>query len=606
MSKKFERLFFIAVPLIAFVILAVLIIYQRVGVSEYKERETQIGFLPEEAVMSEISDSGDECLFIYSSEEDAVLYENLTFTLCEMCVDFTEYDISGETPFPELINHETLVVALGNGELLVPHIDTVIDWVKEGGNILFAGLPGYSVTSLYPDELGLQVSEWTFIEQRFANFENGFYTGSEGRTFDLGAGGVSLLGGNFLLLPAAEVYMTSSGDQGSTPMVWSVTTGEGRVTVINYDVLRNQSARGIFAQSYAHTVPVAVWPVINASSFFIDDFPAQVPEGTNEFLDRDYGVTIDYFYTNIWWPDIQQIGEKYGLKYTGIFVESYDDDTQAPFERPAELAKQRYFGQLLLEAGNEMGTRGHNHQPLVLRGFGFRANEGYKHWESAEDIVVGFEASQNLMSEIYGGIIPSVYAPPANIWDEQTRSLLVENFPNIKVFSGLYYDTIYDNSQDFEVADDGLINFPRIASNCIVSDYDMMFILSELNLHYVNSHFMHPDDALDESRSAKQGWEAMRDSYESLAALVTGTGIRQLTASESAAAVQRFDALDVEFTSTDTAITANIGGFYDEAYLFVRLNESFPGSVTGGELTHLDGSLYLLRADSAQVEITLQ
>ena len=32
----------------------------------------------------------------------------------------------------------------------------------------------------------------------------------------------------------------------------------------------------------------------------------------------------------------------------------------------------------------------------------------------------------------------------------------------------------------------------------------------ELNMHFVNSHFMHPDDLLDEDRGAALGWEKLK------------------------------------------------------------------------------------------------
>jgi hypothetical protein len=606
MSKKFERLFFILVPLLAFILLSVLIIYQRVGVSEYKTEEANVKYIEPGAVLSYVSDSPDECLFIYSSNDSTELYKNLTFTLDEMCVDYSEFDTQGVSELPDLASFETVVIALSSGDVLIPYINTIMDWVKSGGHALFAGVPGPTVTELYPIEFGLQVSEWTYVPQEKVSFDEDFYIGSEGEIFKLVEDGATFLGGKFLLSPNAKVYMTSSGSQGSTPMVWSNEPGEGKITVINYDALSNRNTRGIFVQAYAHAAPIAMWPVINASAFFIDNFPVPVPDGTSEFINRDYGVTVDYFYTNIWWPDIQEIGEKHGIRYTGIFIEGFDDNTKPPFERSTELSKQRYFGQMLLSDGNEMGTRGLNNQPLVYDNFVYKADEEYNPWGSADDIIAGLNESQSLISDLYGGYVPEVYAPAANIWTDELRTLIKDNFPNIKVFSGLYNDNTYNLSQDFEVADDGLINFPRIVSNSILTDYDHMFMLSEMNFHFVNSHYIHPDDALDENRGAGQGWEAMRDSYETIVKSVTGTGMRQLTASEAAAAVQRFDNLDVEFTYTETAIDIQLGGFYDEAYLLVRTNDMIPGKVTGGELTNVSGSLYLLRADSAKVHIALQ
>ena len=41
----------------------------------------------------------------------------------------------------------------------------------------------------------------------------------------------------------------------------------------------------------------------------------------------------------------------------------------------------------------------------------------------------------------------------------------------------------------------------------------------------------------------------------------------------------------------------------DEGWLFFRANEGTPGRVTGGELTHLTGNLYLLKANADTIHI---
>ena len=43
--------------------------------------------------------------------------------------------------------------------------------------------------------------------------------------------------------------------------------------------------------------------------------------------------------------------------------------------------------------------------------------------------------------------------------------------------------------------------------------------------------------------------------------------------------------------------------FYDEAYLMLRFNDGIPGKVTGGELEHVTGNLYLLHAVNDEVTI---
>lgn len=44
----------------------------------------------------------------------------------------------------------------------------------------------------------------------------------------------------------------------------------------------------------------------------------------------------------------------------------------------------------------------------------------------------------------------------------------------------------------------------------------------------------------------------------------------------------------------------------DEAYIMIRMNEGTPGNIEGGELTHITGNLYLLRAKEKSVKIEIR
>lgn len=80
---------------------------------------------------------------------------------------------------------------------------------------------------------------------------------------------------------------------------------------------------------------------------------------------------------------------------------------------------------------------------------------------------------------------------------------------NIKAISSTYLPGSVAYDQEFEVASDGIIEAPRVVSGAIFDDYQKITAFSELNMHYVNSHFMHPDDLLDEDRGAALGWPTL-------------------------------------------------------------------------------------------------
>ena len=197
----------------------------------------------------------------------------------------------------------------------------------------------------------------------------------------------------------------------------------------------------------------------------------------------------------------------------------------------------------------------------------------------------------------------SVYVPPSNILSASGRAILGSRVPQVRTIASSYLEdgTDLPYVQEFGVAEDGVVEEPRIVSGSMVGDtYMRTAALSELNLHFVSTHFMHPDDLLDVDRGAAEGWEVYKTGLEDYLEWLTAAApaLRMQTASECAGAIQRFSALTVRLESEADAWTLRLGNFVDEAWLLFRANGGTPGSVSGGELTHLTGNLYLLRADA--------
>ena len=186
--------------------------------------------------------------------------------------------------------------------------------------------------------------------------------------------------------------------------------------------------------------------------------------------------------------------------------------------------------------------------------------------------------------------------------------MLAEDFPQITAIASIYFEGDVEYIQEFEVAEDGIVETPRVISGLIIDSFMEISALSELNLHYVNSHFQHPDDVLDVDRGAALGWETMRNRLdEYMSWLYTAApGIRNLTGTEIAGAVQRYYWLDTEVEQGDDEIVVRLANFQDEAWLFVRINEGTVSDVQGGTLTELSGNLYLLEAHEKEIHIGLE
>ena len=152
-----------------------------------------------------------------------------------------------------------------------------------------------------------------------------------------------------------------------------------------------------------------------------------------------------------------------------------------------------------------------------------------------------------------------------------------------------------------------MVQTPRIISGYVLDDYMRTAAMSELYFHCVNTHFQHPDDVLDTDRGAALGWEELfsrlTDYTEWLHRALPQ--MRNLTGSELTGAVQRYDGLQVRREDTERGIRLSLGGFNDEAWFYLRINNGKPGHVSGGSLSEAADGLYLVRAVSPELRITI-
>ena len=545
------------------------------------------------------------CLLVCNSEDASSLdaAEQFPQILTDMKVGFAQVDLA-EEPLPALEGYRTVVVTLSNLSALGENVLALADWVEQGGRALFASaLQKTSGSMLLEQKLGILSSDYGYSQVDNVRLNEDFMIGG-GKTYAVTDGFDSAW--TVELSERAEVFAVTDSDR-PTPLVWRTACGEGTFVVVNLGFCE-KSTRGFYAAAYSLLEPVCVWPVLDGATFYLDDFPSPVPGGDGVYLRRDYGTTVSEFYANIWWPDMLALAERYGFTYTGAVIENYGDDTLSEPERQLDVSRFQYFGNMLLRAGGEIGYHGYNHQPLCTGTTDYRGELPYPTWPDE----AAMAAAMKELTEFVGSQFPegehSVYVPPSNVLSAEGRRLLGQQFPGIRTIASTYFMDGLAYGQEFGVAEDGIVEQPRFTSGAVLDDYMKMTALSELNMHFVNNHFMHPDDLLDEDRGAALGWEELkRRLTEYMDWLYTAAPcIRRLTGSELSGAVQRYAMLAPRATRTGQTLTVELGHFVDEASLLVRLNEGRPAGVEGGELIPLTGTLYLLRAEQPAVTITLE
>ena len=366
--------------------------------------------------------------------------------------------------------------------------------------------------------------------------------------------------------------------------------------VCNHSLIQGKDMRGLASSLLCGLEDVLVYPIINAGMVFIDDFPAPQPEGYDALIQQQFGMSIQSFYRNHWWPDMKGFARRHGVRYTGVLVETYNKTMKAPFVPDNEdNSLIRYYASELLQSGGELGLHGYNHQPLCLTGWQY-ADEDYITWESEQDMEGAVKELVRYGHSFLPDAVFTSYVPPSNYLSDEGQAVLVKAVPTLEAISGVYLpeDGINARVQEYHENPDGTVPVPRITSGFSLGEYVKVVAAGEMNLHGVFSHFIHPDDVLDEERGALLGWEQLRQDFEDALAEITEAwpALRWCTATEAAAAVQRFDRLGIDRVWEDEkTLLLSLTDFYDEAWLC--LSAIRPARVTGAELYEASGCFWL-------------
>ncbi len=573
----------------------------------YKVETLSLNFLPaEQTEATELPEQKPECLILW--EDD--LQGRAARTLMSDVLSQTKVPYQTREAAPltkrELNGYQTIVLAVEQMDALGESVMEIMDWTEAGGNLMLFDLPSQSgYLDLILDQLGIAGLGSTYSVVEGLHFCNPFMLGSGLRDYGITDPYESSL--SVLLNDDCEVYVESTGED-PVPILWRRPLGEGTVVVSNLD-FTDKIYRGFYLSAFSLLGDAFAWPVINGSTFYIDDFPAPVPQGDDQHVTADYGMSVRDFMSQIWWTDIQEMAKEHGYRYTGLVIEQYSDDVSEPLPANHELNRYQYFGRSLLQMGGEIGFHGYNHMPLVLSNFDYRGEyDEYTPWVSMSAMSASLQELNRFCASLYPGEKFQVYVPPSNILSPEGRRMLHEQFPQIKAIASTYLADGVCYDQEFEIAEDGIIETPRIISGYILPEFAYLSALLELNYRFVNTHFQHPDDVLDEDRGADLGWAEMSRRLNSYMDWLTSAApdIRDLTGTELAGATQRYCSLQVEQTVSKDALTLKLGGLVDEAWLLVRLNGYTAGQVQGGQLTKLQEGLYLLEAKSDRIVIGMK
>jgi hypothetical protein len=336
------------------------------------------------------------------------------------------------------------------------------------------------------------------------------------------------------------------------PVMWERSHGKGKILYWNTNQLLDgdKGYRGAIVQSIHYIYNGFITGMANIGMMMIDDLPAprwninykdnkieyyknklknESDNTTQEKLKtiiknlQNYpSLTDTNFINNIWFKDIEAFEKQFGFKYTTYMIYNYNDKTilnknentfpiidiyLAEGNLPIKTAHK------ILDKGWELGFHGYNHMSLTTI-----KPEHYESmpWPDKVTMVNALNSVKNEWRQLFGEVtLPFSYVAPHNIIDSTGVSAIAEVFPSIAVLSTLYVSDQGESEQEFEwTKDRRFFQLPRISSGYLINPSNKIFIYDAIHNFGVVSHFIHPDDVFDETRSSGfAGWDAMKSAF---------------------------------------------------------------------------------------------
>ncbi|MGG2094328.1 DUF2194 domain-containing protein [Bacillus sp. S13(2024)] len=417
---------------------------------------------------------------------------------------------------------------------------------------------------------------------------------------------------NVSLSPTTTTWITAE----NIPIMWTNTYEDGEVLYWNTTALDGKLGRGLFVQSLGSIFPAFTTAQLGAEIMYIDDFPSPIPSGNLQHITKE-PITTDEFYKNYWWKDMNSLSEQLGIKYTSVAIGTYENKVQPPFEDFAMEDRNTYliFGRPLLENGGEIGIHGYNHQPLLLSSDPVDKSLKYVPWETQSDMEKSLIEVQQLVHNFFPNEKLKTYVPPSNIINSTGIQALIKAVPDLQTIASLYAGGKTGGSfiQEFEkdANNPKLYHFPRITSGYLLSVEDQ-FTLADVAANFgVVSHFVHPDDVLDEKRSENKTWDELFHSYRSMIEDIHKwyPQMQSMTQSEATELIKIFQKGDLSVSYEDNFIHISYKGLPIQSSVVVRVEEGKKlktGTFPYGTVTKLDEQLYNVKLTKASATIPIK
>lgn len=288
-----------------------------------------------------VQQSGNSDVSVANNPTAAIIVSNkddsMTDTLIEWCV-YNKYKYKIYTNLPQadqVLTYNTLL--FGNIDFKGDNLIFLQEYAKKGITMIFTSLPSYDIlenNTEMADFFGIKgcVSPSYKIDG-IKIFDNFFLSQERIYAKNDDYGDLTDLNINIPYYTLREGYdafaVAILNNQGTIKneelpaLLWRTMTSSSQIYVINCNIFYGQGLLGVITAFMSQANNCFLYPIVNAQTLTILDFPNFSNENAQTITDR-YSMNTKLFCRNLLWPNIIKILNSYGKPYNYFVTPGLD------------------------------------------------------------------------------------------------------------------------------------------------------------------------------------------------------------------------------------------------------------------------------------------
>ncbi len=362
-------------------------------------------------------------------------------------------------------------------------------------------------------------------------------------------------------------------------LIWRNTYNNTKIFAVNGNYMSTIAGLGILDTFAYEMNSYEIYPVVNAQSISIANFPGFAGENQDKMMEL-YSRTPDMTFQDVMWPSIASMSTNGNLRITCFFNPQFDylDETE-----PTGTYVPFYLQQLK-QLDSEAGISVKYKNNVVLENILKKDADFYKSLES-EYQYSALYAEQKDLQELLDKVSGEEYL-------SKVHTIICEVTNNQSLLS---YTTDH-------------ITLQCTTGNAKQHTYMDNFTMRSLQtaLGYSNVLLdLHP--ALWPEKQEDE-WQFLYDEMSSnvLTYWADDNGFDKTTISESDVRVRNFFNLNYSDQRTNNVITLNVSGMQESSWFILRTHDEKVVSISGGTVTELEKNAYLVHVTEDKVLIELE